>query len=110
MIIYLYRIFSAFVYTVGNQLDPSKESFNKEVNFVFTQFLNMSWYLIFAFSLLVIFFDIVLSKNCKPFHLLGEDERSKKLSILKNSNIGVIKDFIRFFSSLTTFAYSSYEY
>jgi len=109
MKIYLYNIFSAFVYTFGTEINDDKREFNKEVDFVFKQFLNMSWYFVLAFGVLVIIFTFLLSRKGIPFHRLDEIDRLVKIKKLRTKEIGLIKDFVKFFNSLTTFAYYSYE-
>ena len=106
---YLYIIFSSFVYTIGKNIHSKKENFNKETNFVFSQFLNLSWYFCFAFSIITILVSFSLSKNGVPFHRLNEQDRKKKLGEFSKFKIDILQDFLKFFNSLTVFAIYSYE-
>jgi hypothetical protein len=108
MKMYLYGIFSAFVYTFAREINKEKKTFNQETDFVFKQFQNMPWYFILPFSLLTITLTHTMRSGGRPFHKLEEELRVGKLYAIKKNKFGVIKDFIKFFNSLTNFAYYSY--
>lgn len=90
MKMYLYQIFSSYVYA-------------------FTQFMNLPWYFRFVFGVLAISTNQFLRKGGIPFYKLSSEDRISKIELLEGLRFLVFKDFVKFYRSLTVFAFYSFN-
>lgn len=105
---YLYQIFSSYVYAFAYRVNERKSNYNSETDFVFTQFMNLPWYFRLVFGILVILTNLVLRKGFVPFYKLSLEDRILKIEFLERINFPILKDFLKFYRSLTVFAYYSF--
>lgn len=104
---------SALCYSIiGKKGDSSSLSSvfpnNEVVNFVLQQYQNMPDFLKLPIVILTLAFDgWGLLQGGKLFHLLPPPTRWRQIQIWQNSPIGLCRDLIRFYESLTIFGWYS---
>lgn len=88
--------------------DPSAVSPNAIVNFVVGQQGRMPDYLRLPLSLMTMIFALDgLRYGGAPFHRMTPDARRRQIDAWRTSRLGVARDFIRLYESLTLFCWYS---
>ena len=99
----------AIVYSyLKNQSKNENQNFNFESRFVMFQLQNLPWFLHIPFVFLIFLFNIgSLIFYLKPFLKLSQSKKIKYLQFVEELKIPPFPDFIKFFKSLSFFAYYS---
>ena len=93
-----------------NPYNPSRFE-NEVVNFVLLQKQKMSNYLQWSMNILILYFILYsIVRWYKSFHRLNPNLRQLQIVAWRSSRLGIFRDFVRFFESLTLLGwYSFYE-
>lgn len=110
-----YNIVSAICYTIITEkkdslLNTDINYNNKAVNFVMGQYQRMPDFLRIAIFLITFFFDFTgIVYGRVFFHQQNSSIRQKQIEIWRNSPLGFCQDFVKFYESLTIFAYYNFN-